>query len=170
MNRTHEEMAMKQFRLAVVAIALGSTSAWAAPVDIAGTWECRQPGVQYRNKPPILYVSDAPGSAEVTIEVDGFSREVYGRAALVQDPDGWWKVKPAKGQEFAVRPEGGSKQRTPAMALRWPDSKSDYRCLRLPVSATRPATSPSPGAENAPGTLSVPPSDSPDNKEPETKE
>jgi hypothetical protein len=133
----------------------------AAPVDIAGTWECRQPGVKYNNKPPILYVSDAPGSSEVTIEVDGFAREVYGKAELAQDPSGWWKVKPAQGQEFSIRPETGAKQRTPAMALRWPDSKSDYRCLRLPASATRPATSPSPGAENAPGTLAVPPSGAP---------
>ena len=160
-------------RLALACFAvLAAAPAFAAPADIAGTWECRQPGVQYRNKPPILYFVDAPGGApsEVTVEVDGFSREVYGRAELAQDADGWWKVKPAKGQEFSVRPEAAAKQRTAAMALRWPDSKGDYRCLRLPASASRPVTSPSPGAENATGTLSVPPSGAAPAQEPEKKE
>jgi hypothetical protein len=158
---------MKQLRLAFLAALLGCAPAAAAPAagDIAGTWECRQPGVQYNNKPPILYVSDTPaaggGPSEIAIEVDGFAREVYGRAGLTQDPGGWWKVKPAQGQEFLIRPETGAKRRTPAMGLRWADSKSDYRCLRLPASpaANRPLSPPSPGAENAPGTLSVPPAE-----------
>jgi hypothetical protein len=168
---------MKQLRLAFLAALFGCAPAAAAAAagDIAGTWECRQPGVQYNNKPPILYVSDHPaaggGPSEISIEVDGFAREVYGRAELTQDQGGWWKVKPAQGQEFTIRPETGAKQRTPAMALRWADAKSDYRCLRLPVSpaANRPLGTPSPGAQNAPGTLSVPPSEE-QNQAPEKKE
>jgi hypothetical protein len=166
------------FLFADAAALLSAGPALAAPADLVGTWECRQPGVQYRNKPPILYFADAPGGSpsEVTVEVDGFAREVYGRADLAQDPNGWWKIKPAKGQEFSVRPEAAAKQRTAAMVLRWPDSKSDYRCLRLPPSAAanRPLTQPSPGAENPQGTLSVPPSGAtsqePEKTEPENKQ
>jgi hypothetical protein len=177
---------MTRLKLACFASLCAAGTALAAPADIAGTWECRQPGVKYGNKPPILYFTDAPGGApsEVTVEVDGFAREVYGRAEVAQDADGWWKVKPAKGQEFSVRPEGAGKQRAAAMALRWPEAKSEYRCLRLPSSASRPVTAPSPGAENPQGTLAVPPSGAapqeaapqnaapqePGNKEPETKQ
>jgi len=151
---------MTRFKLACLAALGVAGGALAAPADIAGTWECRQPGVNYGNKPPILYFTDAPGggATEVTVEVDGFSREVYGRADLAQDPDGWLKVKPAKGQEFSVRPEASGKQGTAAMALRWPEAKAEYRCLRLPSSASRPVTESSPGAANPPGTLAVPPS------------
>jgi hypothetical protein len=163
---------------AEAAALLAAVPAFAAPADIAGTWECRQPGVKYGNKPPILYFADAPGGSpsEVTVEVDGFSREVYGRAEVAQDKDGWWKVKPAKGQEFSVRPEAAATQRTAAMALRWPEAKSEYRCLRLPASTSRPVTIPSPGAGNPTGTLSVPPADAgaaapePEKKDPEKKE
>jgi len=152
---------MTRLKLACLAALVAAGTARAAPADIAGTWECRQPGVNYGNKPPILYFTDAPGggASEVTVEVDGFAREVYGRAQLAQDADGWLKVKPAQGQEFSVRPEGAGKQRTAAMALRWPEAKADYRCLRLPSSASRPVTEPSPGAQNPQGTLAVPPSD-----------
>jgi hypothetical protein len=166
---------VERLALALIATLSAALPAVAAPADIAGTWECRQPGVQYRNKPPILYFVDAPGgSSEVSVEVDGFAREVYGRAEITQDAGGWWKVKPAKGQEFSIRPEAAANQRTAAMAVRWPDSKTDYRCLKLPGSASRPVTPPSPGAENPQGTLSVPPSGAPapepEKKEPEKKE
>ena len=108
-------------------------------VDIAGTWECRLPGVQYKGKPPILYVADA-GPDQVTIEVDGFSREIFGRSEVLADADGWFKVKPAQGQQFQIRPEGMSaKQKTASMNLRFADAKGDYRCLRLPVVAPAPA-------------------------------
>ena len=120
--------------------------------DVAGTWECRQAGVQYHNKPPILYVADA-GSDQVTIEVDGFAREIYGRSQLLADQDGWFKVKPAQGQEFMIRPESAAKQKTASMALRFADTKNDYRCLRLPSSGATtfaPAGTTPPAAESAP--------------------
>jgi hypothetical protein len=120
--------------------------------DIAGTWECRQAGVQYRNKPPILYVADTGGD-QVSIEVDGFAREIYGRSQLLADQDGWFKVKPAQGQEFMIRPEAAAKQKTASMALRFVDAKNDYRCLRLPSSGATtfaPAGAPAaPAAEGA---------------------
>ncbi len=123
---------MKVLRLAFLAALAGPCAAAASPAgDIAGTWECRLPGVEYRNKPPILYVADT-GEAQVTIEVDGFAREIYGRSEIAADQGGWWRVKPAQGQEFMIRPDGSAKQRTPAMGLRFADSKGDYRCLRLP--------------------------------------
>ena len=123
---------MKLSRLAFLAALAGPCAAAASPAgDIAGTWECRLPGVEYRNKPPILYVADT-GEAQVTIEVDGFAREIYGRSEIAADQGGWWRVKPAQGQEFMIRPDGSAKQRTPAMGLRFADSKGDYRCLRLP--------------------------------------
>ena len=151
---------MKGFRFAFLAALCGATSAVAASPagDIAGTWECRQPGVQYRGKPPILYVADSGGDPlQVTVEVDGFARDIYGRSAITPDQGGWWKVKPAQGQEFMIRPETGAKLRTPAMGLRLADSKSDYHCLRLPLPG---AQSPPPSEGQSvpqPGTLNVPP-------------
>jgi hypothetical protein len=150
---------MKGFRFAFLAALCGATSAVAASPagDIAGTWECRQPGVQYRGKPPILYVADSGGDPlQVTVEVDGFARDIYGRSAITPDQGGWWKVKPAQGQEFMIRPETGAKLRTPAMGLRLADSKGDYHCLRLPLPGAQiPPPSegqsvPQPGAQSAP--------------------
>jgi len=131
-----EETAMKALRLAFLAALAGPCAAAASPAgDIAGTWECRLPGIEYRNKPPILYVAETGGEpSQVTIEVDGFAREIYGRSEIAADQAGWWKVKPAQGQEFMIHPDGSEKQRTPAMGLRFADSKGDYRCLRLPPS------------------------------------
>ena len=140
---------MKVFRLAFLAALAGPCAAAASPAgDIAGTWECRLPGIEYRNKPPILYVADTGGDqSQVTIEVDGFAREIYGRSEIAADQGGWWKVKPAQGQEFMIRPDGSAKQRTPAMGLRFADSKSDYRCLRLPPSGVPSAVIPLAPAE-----------------------
>src|SRR5712692_1355175 len=139
-----EETAMKVSRLAFLAALAGPCAAAASPAgDIAGTWECRQPGIEYRNKPPILYVADTGGDPpQVTIEVDGFAREIYGRSEIAADQGGWWKVKPAQGQEFMIHPDGSAKQRTPAMGLRFADSKGDYRCLRLPPSGAPSAVVP----------------------------
>src|SRR6266850_275080 len=122
---------MKDLRLAfligpLAALAGACPAAAASPAgDIAGTWECRQPGVQYRNKPPILYVADAGG---------------------------WFKVQPAQGQQFMIRPEA-VKQKTASMGLRFADAKNDYRCLRLPPSG---ATTFAP-AQTAPATEGAPP-------------
>lgn len=137
-------------RLAFLVALAGACPAAASPAgDIAGTWECRQPGVEYRNKPPILYVADA-GSDQVTIEVDGFAREIYGRSEVFADADGWFKVKPAQGKEFLIRPEAAAKQKTPSMGLSFADGKTDYRCLRLPPSgATTLAPAGTPGAPAA---------------------
>jgi hypothetical protein len=135
-----------------LAALLGVCPALASPAgDIAGTWECRQPGVQYRNKPPIFYAADA-GSDQVTIEVDGFSREIYGRSEVLADQDGWFKVKPAQGQEFMIRPERAAVQKTASMGLRFGDAKNDYRCLRLPPPAPHfaPAERRGTAAEGAP--------------------
>ena len=136
---------------AFLAALIGAGPAAASPAgDIAGTWECRLPGVQYRNKPPILYVADT-GSSQVTIEVDGFSREIYGRSDVsASDQTGWWRVKPAQGQEFMIRPEGvAPKQKTASMGLSFADGKPDYRCLRLPPSGV-PAAAPAPAGGDAP--------------------
>jgi len=148
---------MKLHGLAFLAVLVSGASAAASPAgDIAGTWECRQPGVQYRGKPPILYVADN-AAGQVSIEVDGFAREVYGRSDISADQGGWWKVKPAQGQQFMIRPETESlKQRTPAMGLRWADAKADYRCLRLPPSGAQNVP-PAGGQESPPpGTLNLP--------------
>ena len=160
---------MKLLRLAFLAALAGPCAAVASPAgDIAGTWECRLPGIEYRNKPPILYVAETGGDqSQVTIEVDGFAREIYGRSEIAADQGGWWKVKPAQGQEFMIRPDGGAKQRTPAMGLRLADSKGDYQCLRLPPpggQSTPPSEAqsvPQPGAQSTPPSeaQSVPPPD-----------
>ena len=135
---------MKVSRLAFLAALAGPCAAAASPAgDIAGTWECRLPGIEYHNKPPILYVADTDGDpSQVTIEVDGFAREIYGRSEIAADQGGWWKVKPAQGQEFMIHPDSSAKQRTPAMGLRFADSKGDYRCLRLPPSGAPSAVVP----------------------------
>lgn len=134
---------MKDLRFAFLAAALVTGAAGASPAgDIAGTWECRLPGIEYRNKPPILYVAETGGDqSQVTIEVDGFAREIYGRSDVFAGADGWFQVKPAQGQQFMIRPEA-SKQKTASMGLRFADSKSDYRCLRLPPSGVPSAVIP----------------------------
>jgi len=161
---------MKVSRLAFLAAVFGVCPAAASPAgDIAGTWECRLPGIEYRNRPPILYVAET-GESQVTIEVDGFAREIYGRSEIAADQGGWWKVKPAQGQEFMIHPDSSAKQRTPAMGLRFADSKGDYRCLRLPPSGVPSAVVPllqqgvpPAGEQGAPPTieLSPPPSNEP---------
>ena len=160
---------MKAFRFAFLAALCGAYPAAASPAgDIAGTWECRLPGVQYRGKPPILYVADSAGDpSQVTIEVDGFAREIYGRSEISPDQGGWWKVKPAQGQEFMIRPDAGAKVRTAAMGLRLAESKGEYQCLRLPppgVQSLPPSEAqsvPQPDAQGLPPSdaQSVPPSD-----------
>jgi len=150
-----QETAMK-LRFAMLAALSCACPAFASPAgDIAGTWECRQPGVQYRNKPPILYVSDA-GSEQVTIEVDGFARQIYGRSQVFADADGWFRVKPAEGQEFMIRPVGvTAKEKTAAMGVSFADGKPDYRCLRLPPSGAA-TFAPDKAAPAAEGVLAVP--------------
>jgi len=149
---------MKLSRLAFLAALAGPCAAAASPAgDIVGTWECRLPGIEYRNKPPILYVADT-GESQVTIEVDGFAREIYGRSEIAADQGGWWKVKPAQGQEFMIRLDGSAKQRTPAMGLRFADSKSDYRCLRLPPTGVPSVViplAPPAGEQGAPPTIDL---------------
>jgi len=153
-----EQTVMKLSRLAFLAALAGPCAAAASPAgDIAGTWECRLPGVEYRNKPPILYVADT-GESQVTIEVDGFAREIYGRSEIAADQGGWWRVKPAQGQEFMIRPDGSAKQRTPAMGLRFADSKGDYRCLRLPPTGVPSVViplAPPAGEQGAPPTIDL---------------
>jgi len=146
-----------KLRIAFLAALTGACPALAASPagDIAGTWECRQPGIQYRNKPPILFVADS-GGGQVTLEVDGFSREIFGRSDVsAGDQAGWWRVKPAQGQEFMIRPEGiSSKQKTASMQLSFADGKPDYHCLRLPLTAT-----PTPVGAPAAGDAPPPPAD-----------
>jgi hypothetical protein len=132
-----KETVMKVSRLAFLAALFGACPAAAAPSDdMLGTWECRQPGVNYRNKPPILYVDTAsvktPDKAAFALEVDGFTREVYGNSDVTADADGWWKISPSRGNAFMVRPHGTLKSKTASMELR--RAGTTYRCLRLPPS------------------------------------
>ena len=106
--------------------------------DLVGTWECRQPGVEYRNKPPILYVEGTSAKdpkQAIVFEIDGFTREVYGISDMTAESDGWWKISPAQGQAFLVRLEGASKSKTATMALK--RSGATYRCLRLPPASAQ---------------------------------
>ena len=132
---------MKTLKYAVLA-ALGMAGLAAAQSadDMVGTWECRQPGVEYRNKPPILYVEGSSAkdpSKAIVLDVDGFTREVYGLSDVTADSDGWLKITPAQGQAFTVRPEGVTKSRTASMALR--RAGATYRCLRLPPTGAQSA-------------------------------
>jgi len=147
----------------LVALCFAAT-AIAGPVDdIVGTWECRQPGVNYGNKPPILYVeaasAKAPDKAAFVLDVDGFTREVYGNSDVTADADGWWKITPAKGEPFMVRPDTAAKSRTPSMELK--RTGAGYRCLRLPPSAARFAPAPAGEAAPAAETPGEPPSAAP---------
>jgi hypothetical protein len=142
---------MKMLTFATLAACCAAATATAAPADdMVGTWECRQPGVKYGNKPPILYVdtgtAKAPGQAAFALDVDGFTREVYGISDVTADADGWWKISPAQGEAFMVRPEGMTKSRTASMELK--RAGASYRCLRLPPSAARFV--PAPAGEAAP--------------------
>ena len=151
---------MKMLTFATLAACCAAATAAAAPADdMVGTWECRQPGVKYGNKPPILYVdassTKTPEKAAFALDVDGFTREVYGLSDVTADADGWWKISPAQGEAFMVRPEGMTKSRTASMELK--RAGASYRCLRLPPSATRFAPVPAGEAAPAPET----PSDAP---------
>jgi hypothetical protein len=144
-------------RLATILFAtfLFAATVVAQPTDnMIGTWECRQPGVQYGNKPPILYVEGSitkdSSRATFALEIDGFVREVYGFSEVTADVDGWWRITPKQGEAFTIRPEGVTKSRTASMALR--RAGATYRCLRLPLVVQPSApTSPQP-----PGTLNIP--------------
>ena len=140
---------------AAFAVFLVAANAAAQPADsMIGTWECRQPGVQYGNKPPILFVegSKDPSRATIALEVDGFVREVYGLSEVTADADGWWRITPKQGEPFTVRPEGVTKSKTAAMALR--RAGATYNCLRLPL---LPAQGPRPPSPPQPtGTLNIP--------------
>ena len=87
---------MRMLSFATIAVCCAGAAAAAPSDDMVGTWECRQPGVNYRNKPPILYVDTAsvktPDKAAFALDVDGFTREVYGNSDVTADADGWWKV------------------------------------------------------------------------------
>jgi hypothetical protein len=117
-----------------------AATAVAQPTDnMVGTWECRQPGVQYGNKPPILYVEGSitkdSSKATFALEIDGFVREVYGLSEVTADADGWWRITPKQGEAFTIRPEGVTKSRTASMALR--RAGAAYRCLRLPPASAQ---------------------------------
>jgi hypothetical protein len=165
---------MRTPHAAFAAFFLAATAA-AQPTDsMLGTWECRQPGVQYRNKPPILFVEGSrdPSRANVALEVDGFVREVYGLSEVTADAGGWWRITPKQGEPFTVRPEGSTKTKTASMALR--RAGATYNCLRLPLSpqqGVRPPSEPQPT-----GTLNIPATGEPsapapgEREEPEKKE
>lgn len=160
---------MKLLTFATIAACCAAGAAAAAPADdMVGTWECRQPGVKYRNKPPILYVdagpAATPGKAAFALDVDGFTREVYGNSDVTADADGWWKISPSKGDAFMVRPEGASKSKTPSMELK--RAGATYRCLRLPPSAAQNAPAPATEAAPAAGAQSDAPAAAPESPAP----
>jgi hypothetical protein len=131
---------MKLLTFATLAACCAAGAAGAAPADdMVGTWECRQPGVKYGNKPPILYVdagpAAAPGKAAFALDVDGFAREIFGNSDVTADADGWWKIIPSKGDAFMVRPEGTTKSKVPSMELK--RAGLSYRCLRLPPTGAK---------------------------------
>jgi hypothetical protein len=115
--------------------------------DMIGTWECRQPGVEYKNKPPILYVEGTSAKdpkQAIVFQIDGFTREVYGVSDMTADSDGWWKVAPAQGEPFLVKPEAPGTAKTAAMALK--RGAANFRCLRLPSGVSTPSAMPAPSA------------------------
>jgi len=147
------------FATILFAMFLFAATAVAQPTDhMVGTWECRQPGVQYRNKPPILYVEGSitkdSSRATFALEIDGFVREVYGFSEVTADADGWWRITPKQGEAFMVRPEGVTKSRTASMALR--RAGATYRCLRLPLAGARGVQPSAPPSPQPPGTLNIP--------------
>jgi len=96
---------MKTITTTLVAAALFAAPL-AAPAqtagDVAGTWECRLPGVDYDGKPPILYLGAAEArnaGQQTVLDVDGFARTVNGLGDVTADAGGWWKIVPAEGAE-----------------------------------------------------------------------
>jgi hypothetical protein len=156
-------MEMKMLTFATIAVCCAGAASAAPSDDMVGTWECRQPGVNYRNKPPILYVdtgsTTTPDKAAFALDVDGFTREVYGNSDVTADADGWWKISPSKGEVFMVRPQGTLKSRTASMELK--RAGTTYRCLRLPLSGVPgtviPLDVPPTGEQNPPPTIELAP-------------
>jgi hypothetical protein len=126
---------MNRILISILFAALAPVPALAGPdEEIAGTWECRQPGVAYGRKPPILYFgATAPkaGSQPVVVDVDGFARASYGLADMTPAENGWWKVVPPQGESLLVRPEGSRGKGPAAMSVRRGEAGATYRCLRI---------------------------------------
>jgi hypothetical protein len=124
MTRTHIAAA-----LFATVLAFPLACAAAGPADaLAGTWECRAPGVDHGTTPPILYLGAAEGASSV-IDVDGFARDVYGLGEIAADAGGWWKVTPAQGAAFRVRPEDAGRSARPMMQVQ--RDGASYRCHRV---------------------------------------
>lgn len=102
------------------------------PAGYAGTWECRRPGVDHGTTPPILFLGAAEArnaGQQTVVDVDGFARAVYGLGDLVAEAGGWWKVTPAEGPAFFIRPESTGKSGRPTMQVR--RDGAVYRCHRV---------------------------------------
>ena len=110
--------------------------------SLAGTWECRLPTEAKTKRPPIVWIEPvATDAGKVTVDVDGFARDIAGTGIVTTTSDGWWKVTPQQGVPFFVKevppPRGVA---GPAMELRRTETGPAYQCLRLPVYAPSAAT------------------------------
>jgi hypothetical protein len=120
---------MKRLVFFAAAIALGAPALAGPTDDLLGTWECRVEGAAPTKTPPIVWFG--LGNAAANVDLDGFSRTVYGISDVAADANGWWKVQPQDGQSFLVKPiTPVGKAATPAMTLKRGDTS--YNCLRLP--------------------------------------
>ena len=125
---------------------------------LAGTWECRLPSEAKTKRPPIVWIETVASDAgKISVDVDGFARDIAGTGTVTAESDGWWKVTPEHGVPFFIRqvppPRGVA---GPAMELRRTDSGPVYSCLRLPIYTPPAATAPAPAQPSAPA---APPAD-----------
>ena len=126
-------------RLATLACAALAALPAASPAQdtalLVGTWECRVPGAAPTTTPPIVWFGGAYSAGKIvpaTVDLDGFSRQVYGLSNVTAAADGWIQIQPLEGQPFTVKPLGQAGDRVPAMSLR--RGAASYHCLRLPLS------------------------------------
>ena len=117
---------------ALVVASASFTSATAhADVDVQqllGTWECEGPGQTHPMKPPIMWFGF--GASNESIGVDGFSRSVYGPAAVTGTGGGSMRIAVKDGEALTVS-DIKDNGRKATMTLHR-DSGAGYQCSRLP--------------------------------------
>jgi hypothetical protein len=103
---------------------------------MAGAWECRLPEDANSKTPPILYIGVAREKSGTTrtdiVEVDGFSRAVFGMAKVGPGDGGWVQLSPEMGEPILVRALNQGTGALPAMSVKRSASSAVYHCLRLP--------------------------------------
>ena len=131
-------------RVTLITLLVAGLAAPAAAQDtvqfMAGAWECRLPDQANSKTPPILYIGltrEQGGAARTDlVEVDGFSRAIFGMAKVAPGDGGWVQLSPETGEPILVHALNPGTGALPAMSVKRSASGEAYHCLRLPYPKT----------------------------------